>query len=201
VAQIQSVSANPLAEILHEQVLDLHLKILAFAISSGYTKAATLKIGDRIDRATWQVNGTYLPEFHQISHRFFGDGASGPPLPGAMQMHHQIDLIHAGKIKSFLDLLAAIMTPKGPLIDQGYTAWTNQVAVGNHEYYPIPWVVAGGANGFLKTGQYLNVGNTTANKLLNTLINAAGVRQTGGAMVTNFGAPQTAGGVIAAMIA
>jgi hypothetical protein len=201
VSQITAVGMDPFNPMNHDQVVQLQLDILAFAISSGYTKAATFKIGDRIDRAIWTVNGTILPEFHQISHRIFSDGASGTPIQGAVAMHHQIDVIHAQRVKSFLDQLAAISTPTGPLIDQGYTAWTNQVAVGSHDYYPIPWVVIGGANGFLKTGQYLDVGMLTGNKMLNTLINAAGVRDTSGAMITNFGAPETAGGVIAQMIA
>jgi hypothetical protein len=201
VSQITAAGMDPFNPMLHDEVITLQLDILAFAISSGYTKAATFKIGDRIDRAIWTVNGALLPEFHQISHRIFSDGASGAPIQGAVQMHHQIDVIHARKLKYFLDQLAAIDTPTGKLIDQGYTAWTNQVAVGSHDYYPVPWVVVGGANGFLKTGQYLDVGMLTTNKMLNTLINAAGVRQANGAMVDNFGAPETAGGVISQMIA
>jgi hypothetical protein len=116
-------------------------------------------------------------------------------------MHHEIDVIHAKKLKYFLDQLAAINTPTGPLIDQGYTAWTNQVAVGSHDYHPIPWVLVGGANGFLKTGQYLDVGTVSGNKMLNTLLNAAAVRGTNGALIDDFGAPETPGGIISQMIA
>jgi hypothetical protein len=201
VTAITTASMDPLNPALHDQVLTLQLDLLAFAISSGYTRAATFKIGDRIDRAIWTVNGTTLPEFHQISHRIFGDGGSGPLIPNAAMLHHEIDLIHARKITYFLDKLAAVVTPTGKLIDQGYVAWTNQVAVGSHDYWPVPWIVAGSAKGYLKTGQYLDVGNVTGNKILNTLLNAAGVRKANGAIVDDFGAPQTAGGVVSAMIA
>jgi hypothetical protein len=201
VAAITAASADPLAPLNHDAVIKAHLDVLVFAISSGYTKSAVFKIGDRIDRAIWTVNGTVYPEFHQISHRIFSDGASGAPIPNAAAMHHQIDIIHAQRVKYFLDQLAAINTPTGKLIDLGYTAWTNQVAVGSHDYWPVPWIIAGGANGFLKTGQYLDVGTTTGNKILNTLLNAAGVRNPDGTMIQNFGAPQTPGGVISAMIA
>jgi hypothetical protein len=201
VAELMAVSGNPLDPAAHDQVLKLQLDLLVLAVSSAYTHAATLKIGDRIDRAIWLVNGLPLPEFHMISHREYTDGFGGAPIPNAVAMHHQIDVIHAQRMKYFLDQLAAIDTPQGKLIDQGYVGWTNQVAVGDHGYSPIPWVVIGGAKGFLKTGQYLNVGSITGNKILNTLLNAAGVRNPDGSMITNFGAPQTAGGVIAAMIA
>jgi hypothetical protein len=201
VSEIMVASTDPLLPMNHDAVIKAHLDILAFAISSGYTKSAVFKIGDRIDRAIWTVNGTLYPEFHQISHRIFGDGASGAPIPMATAMHHQIDIIHAQRVKYLLDQLAAISTPTGKLIDSGYTAWTNQVAVGSHDYWPIPWIIAGSANGFLKTGQYLDVGMTTGNKMLTTLLNAAGVRNPDGSMLQNFGSPQTAGGVISAMIA
>jgi hypothetical protein len=201
VAAIRDASTDPLNPMRHDQVLTLQLDLLAFAISSGYTKAATLKVGDRIDRAIWTVDGTALPEFHMISHRMLSDGAHGPVINGAVAMHHKIDVIHAKKVKYLLDQLAAIDTPQGKLLDQGFVAWTNQVAVGSHEYYPIPWVVAGGAKGFLRTGQFLDVGKVTGNKMLNTLLGAAGVRKANGDPIDNFGATGTPGGVISTMIA
>jgi hypothetical protein len=201
VASIRDASTDFLNPARHDQVLGLQLDLLAFAISSGYTKAATLKVGDRIDRAIWTVDaGTTLPEFHMISHRMLSDGAHGPVINGAPAMHHKIDVIHAKKIKYLLDQLAAIDTPQGKLLDQGYVAWTNQIAVGSHEYYPIPWIIAGGAKGFLRTGQYLDVGRVTGNKMLNTLLGAAGVRKPNGDPVDNFGASETSGGLISAMI-
>jgi hypothetical protein len=202
VTAIRDASTDPLNPARHDQVLSLQLDLLAFAISSGYTKAATLKVGDRIDRAIWTVDGgTTLPEFHMISHRMQSDGAHGPLINGAVAMHHKIDVIHAQKIKYLLDQLAAVDTPQGKLLDQGYVAWTNQIAVGSHEYHPIPWIIAGGAKGFLRTGQYLDVGRVTGNKLLNTLLGAAGVRKANGDPVNDFGAPETSGGTISAMIA
>jgi hypothetical protein len=201
VAAFQSVAADPLDPAQHEKVLTLQLDLLVFAISSGYTRAATMKIGDRIDRAVWTVNGVALPQFHQISHRIFGDGGKGAAIPGAVAMHHQIDVIHARKIKYLADALAAVDTPQGKLVDQGFLAWTNQVAVGVHDYHPIPWILIGGARGTLKTGVYLDVGRVTGNKLLNTLLTASGVRKPNGDPVDDFGAPQTAGGLISGMLA
>jgi Protein of unknown function (DUF1552) len=202
VTAIKNASVDPLDPAHHDEVLSLQLDLLVFAISSGYTRAATFKIGDRIDRAIWTVDGgTVLPEFHMISHRILADGAHGPLIDGAVGMHHKIDVIHAKKIKYLLDQLAAVDTPQGKLLDQGYVAWTNQVAVGSHDYYPIPWVIAGSGKGYLKTGQYLDVGKVTGNKILNTLLGAAGVKKANGDPVDDFGAKQTAGGVISALIA
>ena len=202
VAAIQSGSADPLNPVNHDAVLTLQLDLLAFAIASGYTRAATLKIGDRIDRAIWPAAaGGMLPEYHMISHRIFGDGASGPPISGAVAMHHHIDVIHARKIKYLLDQLAAVDTPTGKLVDQGFVAWTNQVALGFHAYHPIPWIIAGSGKGFLRTGQYVDVGKVNGKKLLVTLLAAAGVLKPNGDPVDDFGASETAGGIIPALMA
>jgi hypothetical protein len=202
ITAMQSLSTDFLNPAHHEQVLTLQLDLLAFCISSGYTRAATLKIGDRIDRGIWTVDGgTVLPEFHMISHRIYGDGTRGAAINGAVGMHHKIDVIHAKKVKYLLDQLAAVDTPQGKLLDQGFVAWTNQVAVGSHDYYPIPWIVAGGAKGYLRTGQYLNVGKVTGNKMLNTLLGAAGVFKPNGDPIDNFGASSPPGGIISTMLA
>jgi hypothetical protein len=62
----------------------------------------------------------------------------------------------------------------------------------------VPHVVWGNAGGYLKTGQFIDAGNATNNKVLNTLITAAGVRKNGGP-VEDFGSG--AGGQISGMLA
>src|SRR6266545_2111973 len=91
-----------------------------------------------------------------------------------------------------------------PLMDQGVTIWTNQCATGAHLFSNIPWIQAGTANGFFKQGQYVVVGTgaqpggsqdgragdasmSGVNKMLNTLLQAAGVTKTGGAVYDDFG--------------
>ena len=72
-------------------------------------------------------------------------------------MHHLIDRIYMRLFKRFLDRLASIQTPQGPLIDQGFAAYTNQNAVGWHNFSPIPWIIAGNAGGYLQTGRFMSL--------------------------------------------
>ena len=97
-----------------------------------------------------------------------------------------------------LDQLAAISTPSGTLLDAGTTVWTNQVANGNHSFTNVPWILAGTAGGYLKTGQFHDVSakKYLTNRMLNTLLSATGVRKTGNAPVDNFGDASLAVGVI-----
>jgi hypothetical protein len=52
--------------------------------------------------------------------------------------------------------------------------WTNQYAEGPpHGFTNIPHIIWGNGGGYLKQGQYVDAGDTTNNRLLNTLISAA----------------------------
>ena len=106
----------------------------------------------------------------------------------------------------FLHLLDRLSMYAGPsggtLLDDSMCLWTNDLSNGPpHSYDNVPQVIAGRAGGFLKTGQYVDAGGVTHNRLLNTLINAAGVRKDGGGLYDSFGDDSLSGGVIDAMLA
>ena len=80
------------------------------------------------------------------------------------------------------------------LFDKSFVMWTNHVADGpSHSFKNVPTIIAGNAGGYLKQGQYLDAGNTTNNKLLNTLINAA--MRDKMAWTMNFGQGSGSGGL------
>jgi hypothetical protein len=68
--------------------------------------------------------------------------------------------------------------------------------VGWHNFSPIPWVIAGRARGYLKTGRFLELGNqgTNLNLLLNTLLGAVGVTKPDGSPVDDFGSAELSKG-------
>jgi hypothetical protein len=60
------------------------------------------------------------------------------------------------------------------LFDKSFIMWTNHVADGpSHSFKNVPHIIAGNGGGYLKQGQFVDGGNVTNNKLLNTLISAA----------------------------
>lgn len=200
-AEMNEVERNVLAMENHPKVIRCHLALLAFAVSSGYSLTGTLKVGDRIDSHQWTINGKQQPQFHMISHRNLSDAEFGAAIPNAVELHRQIDRIHASHFLYLCDLLRDIDTPSGPLIDQGYAVWTNQIATGWHRHDNQPFVIVGNAGGYLKTGQYVDAGGVKLNKMLNTLLTAAGVTGSGGGPVTDFGDPSLPGGLIPSIIA
>jgi hypothetical protein len=205
VAAMKAVDGKQHENANHDDVVRLQLDLVAFAFASDYTRTAVLKTGDINDRTRYTIDGVQQPVFHMISHRVLSDGGSGPPIMNAVALHAKIDRIYAGHFKHFLDRARDLDTPHGKLIDLGYFAWTNQIGTGwAHGFRDIPWVIVGDARGYLKTGQFVNLSNVyseakdrvTSNKLLSTLVNAAGIRKADGAPVDDFGDPGLPKGIV-----
>jgi hypothetical protein len=195
------VDSNVLSMDNHETVVRLQMSLLAFAVASGYSVTGTLKIGDRIDSQQWTVDGVRLPQFHMISHRNLSDSSGGAIIPDATELHRKIDRIHAADFLYLCERLASVQTPTGPLLDQGYVVWTNQLSTGWHGHDNQPFAIVGSGGGYLKVGQYVDAGGVTLNLMLNTLLNAAGVKSSDGGPVEDFGEQTLPKGQISALIA
>jgi hypothetical protein len=184
------------------KVAEFMFELAALAFACDATRTGTLQIGEGNDQTRYYVDGVLQNTFHRISHRIDSDGAEGTPIPNADVLHHKIDVIFAGMFKFFLDKLSAYPGPSGgTLLDDSIVMWTNDLSNGPpHSYSNVPQVLAGGAGGFLKTGQYIDAGNVTHNKLLNTIINAVGIRNSDGTLYDSFGDASLQGGVIDTMI-
>lgn len=191
VASMQRIDPRPYDMAEHEALIRLHLELMAFSAAADYSRVAVLKIGDREDDHQFTINGTTFV-YHTASHRGVANGA---------ELCHQIDRIHARHFKFLLDTLAGHGTPMGPLIDQGVTVWTNQCAAGNHSYKRVPFLLVGTGNGYLKKGQFIDVGSVMTNRMLNTLLGAVGVTKTGGGAVDDFGDASLVKGPIASLLA
>ncbi|HEX5058661.1 MAG TPA: DUF1552 domain-containing protein [Kofleriaceae bacterium] len=202
VAEMKAVQTTFEANENRVKVAQFMLELTALAFACDAARTGTLQIGEGNDQTRYTVDGVLQNTFHRISHRVDSDGSDGTPIPNADMLHHKIDVIFAGIFKFFLDKLATYPGPSGgSLLDDSAVLWTNDLSNGPpHSYSNVPQVLAGGAGGFLKTGQYIDAGNVTHNKFLNTIINAVGIRNGDGSYYDSFGDPSLQKGVIAAMI-
>jgi hypothetical protein len=183
-------------------VTRLMMDLIALAFSCDANRVATLQIGSGNDTTRYTIDGQLQNTFHRISHRVDSDGSNGDPIPNADLLHHKIDRLMAQSFKHLLDRLSSYTGPSGErLLDDTMALWTNDLATGGHTRMNIPQVIAGKAGGALKTGQYISAGGVTHNKLLNTLITAAGVRKDDGSPWDDFGDDSLEKGIIAAMLA
>ncbi|HEX2878897.1 MAG TPA: DUF1552 domain-containing protein [Polyangiaceae bacterium] len=177
-----------------ETVTNMMIDLIAFAFASDRVRTATLQIGGCNSHGVYTINGVEAPPFHFISHRVMSDGGDGESIPDAVELHHQIDRIHARHFRHLMDRMSAYVLPTGgTLLDNSVNLWVNSVSDGPpHSGDSIPQVLAGGAGGFLKTGQFIEKSGYT-NLVLNTLITATGVRKSNGAYVDDFGDPESIG--------
>ncbi len=183
-----------------ETVARMQMDLVALAFACELNYAATLQIGDGNDGTEYTINGQKLPNFHMVSHRIFSHGTSGDQIPGAEMMHHEIDRVHARMFKHLLDRLAAYTMPTGErLLDRTAALWTNDLADRQHSYNNIPQVLAGSCGGTLATGRYVDAGDVTHNRFLNTLLNAMGCTKGDGTPIDDFGDPSLQGGEIEMM--
>lgn len=183
-------------------IAKMQCAIIALAASTGQIRAATLQIGDGNDSTEYNIGGTLLPRFHQISHRIFSDGSDGAPIPNAVDLHHKIDRLHLQIFKYLLDRLASYKLPTGgTVLDLGCAILTNDLATGPpHSYTNLPFVIVGGLGGYLKQGQYVDAGKVMNNKMWNTIGAGVGCKNAAGAPLDDFGDPSLAKGQIAAML-
>jgi hypothetical protein len=193
-AGMMAVNGKHTQDVNMEKVVGMQLDLIAFAFASDRVRTATLQVGGCNDHTKYTINGVEAPPFHFISHRVMSDGGSGTSIPDAVELHHQIDRIHARYFKRFLDRMSAYNVPEGgTLLDASVNLWVNSVSDGPpHSGNNVPHVLAGSAGGFLKTGIHLKTTGYTS-KVLNTIITACGVRNATGGPIDNFNDPMGTG--------
>jgi Protein of unknown function (DUF1552) len=193
-AALQAVNGTHTTDDNMEKVVRLQLDLIAFAFASDRARSATLQVGGCNDHTKYTIGGVQVPPYHYISHRIMSDGDAGDTIANAVELHHQIDRIHARYFKYFLDRMSAYTLPEGgTLLDASVNMWTNSIADGPpHSGNNVPHIIAGGAAGFLKTGVHLKSAGPS-HRVLNTIVSAAGARKANGDLVDNFGDPSTPG--------
>jgi hypothetical protein len=140
----------------------------------------------------YRVDGVLGPAFHEISHRAGVDGA--------LDLHHKTDRKLLGFYKYLLDKLATYTMPAGTLLDYGLSVYVNDVANKFHDYDNVPYLLAGRAGGAVRSGQYLDLGGVTNNKILNTIGAALGLTNAAGAPLDDFGDEELERGTVGALL-
>ena len=172
----------------------LHMDIAAIAVGCGFTRSVAIQVGVGNDGHTRYRNldtGAVMENYHFISHRRLSHGGDGTVIANADLLHHFVDVQFARTFRHLLDRLSVNIGGQS-LLNQGVCCWYNDNATGPpHSVRNVPWVLAGNAGGFLRSGQYVELtpGNTQPNhaRLLNTIGSAVGLRKANGDYIDDFG--------------
>jgi hypothetical protein len=162
-----------------ENIVELHMQMVALAFACNHNRVASLQWGDGTDATIYDVpSNKSLGNWglHYISHRTASDGAVGMNST-AEAAHAEIDVIRmqtfARGLNHFRD--------RG-LADKAVVVCTNHVAIGNHSMKNVPFLLWGNGGGVLKQGELVDAANANNAALYNTVITAAT-----GTPTTNFG--------------
>ena len=151
-----------------------HLKLLmdlqVIAFQSDITRVSTLMFARELSSAVFPET-TIRDPFHNLSHHSNDRGN--------MDRFAQLNTYHMTKFAYFVDKLKSLKDGDGTLLDHSLVLYGSSLSDGNqHNFSPLPIVLAGGASGQLKGGRHLRFSKDThMSNLLLALLDKLGARQ------------------------
>ncbi len=162
-----------------ENIVELHMQLVALAFACDHNRTGTLQWGDGTDHTIYEVPSNQSLgnwNFHYISHRAQSDGSLGQNGT-AETAHAEIDELRMQTLAKGLNHFK-----ERGLQDQAIVVWTNHVAEGNHTMRNVPFILWGNGGGYLKQNALVDAGHKNNGTLFNAVISAAT-----GTPTTNFG--------------
>ena len=149
-----------------------HLKLLMdlqiIAFQSEITRVSTLMFARELSGATYPETSIRDP-FHNLSHHSNDRGN--------MDRFAQLNTYHMTKFAYFVEKLKGIPDGDGTLLDHSLVLYGSSLSDGNqHNFSPLPLVLAGTASGQVKGGRHLQFPkDTRMSNLLAAMLNKLGV--------------------------
>jgi len=162
------------ADVPQRQIVWRQLMVMALACD--LTRVASFIMAP--SRSDIFLNWLNLPgvatSHHGYSHQ---DNTYGSTAAQALV---KINQWYAGQIANLITDMKAVREGTGTMWDNTVLLWCNELGIGSsHTHTNIPFMLAGSAGGYIKTGQTLNIPvGTPHNSLLISLCNAMGLPDT-----------------------
>jgi Protein of unknown function (DUF1552) len=151
-----------------------HLKLLmdlqVIAFQSDITRVSTLMLARELSNTVFPETAIRDP-FHNLSHHSNDRGN--------MDRFAQLNTYHMTKFAYFVEKLKATPDGDGSLLDHSIVLYGSSLSDGNqHNFSPLPIVLAGGGAGQLKSGRHVRFPKDThMSNLLLALLDKLGTRQ------------------------
>jgi hypothetical protein len=108
------------------------------------------------------MGSPFTVESHSLSHRIGNANMGGKCISGVMDMLHMIDQWYAQQFANLVGKLDKFQEGSGTVLDNSATVWFQEMSDGDsHNLNNLPILQAGSCGGYFKTGQAINVENTS----------------------------------------
>jgi hypothetical protein len=163
------------------QLLTLHFELMVAALKSDVTRVGTMQFGDATGGAIVfdfvpgvpRMGNGYQPlrDWHDLGHRPVRAGAADGDDKA------KVDKWSMGKFAEVLKMLKGTPEGTGTMMDNTLVLWANHMEDGStHGATKVPWILAGSAQGYFKTGQCLGNSGRAINAVLTEVCNAMDVK-------------------------
>ena len=151
----------------HAKLMD-ELQVLAF--QAEITRVSTFMVARDLSQRTFPQIGVPEPH-HSVSHH-----GNNPAMIAKLE---KINVYHATLFAYFLERLRATPDGDGNLLDHSMIMYGSSMSNPNeHNHFPLPLLVAGGASGKLQGGRHLKFPERTPmSNLLVSLLEKAGIEK------------------------
>jgi hypothetical protein len=164
---------------LYAEAGRLQMDLIAAAVACDQTRIATIQWSYSESEHLFGfigVNGAH----HTISHDFSQSGTN-------FDAYNSIQTWYAEQFAYLLERLDSYPEGDGTLLDHSLVLWASEIGEStSHDLTLMPYVFAGGANGRVRTGRFVDWGNTRYdnNQMLVSMGNIMGVED-----LNEFGDP------------
>jgi hypothetical protein len=173
-------------------VMDAHFDLMTAALTCDLTRVVSFQhtIGDN-DGTVYSWLPGLTDSHHSMTHAPDSDTATWDKLT-------QIYTWYATKFGELLDRLDAVPEGSGTMLDNSLVVWGSELGkANNHSFAQVPFVLAGGCGGALRTGRFLQVATgTTHHRLLVSICRAMGA-----SAVTTVGNTDPSSGPLTGLLA
>ncbi|MEZ4257120.1 MAG: DUF1552 domain-containing protein [Polyangiales bacterium] len=136
---------------LHVQFWSLMNDVIVVAMSCDTSRIVTMRAGDMWDNSAASWFSNYAGDWHQdIAHQALTPGPQATLVQSNQQFFEHVFLDLATKLDSVDD------PNGGKLLDSCAMFWTQESGPISHDPISMPIVMAGGANGWLRTGSFVD---------------------------------------------
>jgi hypothetical protein len=164
-------------------IASLMIDLATVAVACDITRVITIQFSNAENhiRFPW-INS--LGDGHGLSH-------AGPSSTNEAEQLIQRDTWYAERYAQLLDGLKAVEEGGSTALDNSVVFYSNELSVGNtHSHVEMPFIVAGRAGGYFRSGRMLQFDHASHGKLLVSFLHAMGLPE------PSFGMPEYGTGVL-----